>query len=421
MINCTISLLSWKRTENINRIIQQYNFYKCVSDIIVWNNNPAFLLSDLELPKVKVINCTRDLGLDTRFTGALLAESRCVITHDDDLILSEENIANLIKHWEQDCTRIYTYEGRIIKNGKYSCAPGPQRIENVSEPTEVDITLTRTACFDKLLAAEYMKWSDAIFYDVENNLNGEDIALSYISRKVNGKTPLVIPIPDIKGYLELPANDKISTRQGFIERRCKIAQRCDLLFPAVGEHGASNVAETPTAKEIEGRDIVIFGPGNYPTGTNYTSWTMNTTLSKFAIDDNQDGKMLWIELEKGLEYMIGVIPIYTSWLPAKLKETDTLYIKHMEIDPSINVDVKITFLNPNTNKEIHSKTILLKNDEANTRILEANIPLINFLGNPEHENLLEMGCARSIVFVCHCNSLPFTFKIQELKIIKEKV
>jgi hypothetical protein len=92
---------------------------------------------------------------------------------------------------------------------------------------------------------------------------------------------------------------------------------------------------------------------------------MNTTLSKFAIDDNQDGKMLWIELEKGLEYMIGVIPIYSSWLPAKLKETDTLYIKHMEIDPSVNVDVKITFLNPNTNKEIHSKTILSK--KFNTR------------------------------------------------------
>ncbi len=409
MTTCTISILSWKRVDNINRLISTYNFYSCVSDIIVWNNNPACLLSDLGLPKVKVVNCSRDMGLDSRFASASLADSRCVITHDDDLILSEMNILNFIKHWEMDYSRVYSYEGRIIINGKYSYEPGPQRIEKVTEPTEVDVVLTRTTCFDRLLAAEYMRWSDAIFYDVERNLNGEDIALSYISRRIFGKCPIVLPVVDPQGYEELPANDKISVRTGFLERRSQVAQRCDLMFPRV---------KAPSLDENGDREkIIMFGPGNYPVGTHPATWLMNGTFKKFVIEDCQDGKVMWIEAESNVDYMIGIIAFSNNWTTVKLDLNDKIRMKTMNFGDEINVDVQLIFSPLKGNKEVHSGIVCLKEFQNDDRIMELSIPVERFLEDNEHKELFKAGMTQSVKITCHCRTMKFELRILEMKVV----
>jgi hypothetical protein len=291
MTNCTIVLLSWSRPGNIDKIITTYHHYGCVEEIIIWNNNPAVCIHNT-LPKVKVINGNQDLGLNTRFAAALMSQNRCVIVHDDDLMLSENNIIGLIKGFETDYTRIYTYEGRNLIGGAYNYS-GQCRIEKVLEPTEADVALTRATCFDKLLASEYFKLSDVLFYDVSICLNGEDILLSYISKNVHGKKPLVLPLAD-DGYVELPAkvDEKISTRPGFLEERNKIVQRCELILPTPGYPPHKNS---------------IFGAGFYPFGYFDNSTCYNSPFTKLLVKKDSGINYLSQQSSPDHDFMVGTI------------------------------------------------------------------------------------------------------------------
>ena len=293
MTKCSIVILSWNRPKNINSIIEKYNNYSIVEEIIVWNNNNLFLINS-NLSKVKIINTNKDLGLNSRFSAALLCKNRCIVVHDDDLILSEPNIKGLVDAFTSDYCRVYTYEGRNLVNNLYTNIPGPGRIEKVSSPTEVDICLTRATCFDKNLAAEYLRLSDIVFYDTDICLNAEDILLSYISTNYFGKNPLVIPIPDIDGYEELPAevDTKISTRPNFISERNKTINRCQIILPK------------PT---YENKPNTIFGPGSYPNGYYEDSICYNSTYSKILVKDSSGIRYLSIDNDPSYDYSCGTI------------------------------------------------------------------------------------------------------------------
>jgi len=290
-------MMSWTRPANVNKIIEAYEGYAVVDEIIVWNNNKSLFVSDLGLSKVKVLNCNVDFGLDSRFVGSILAKNRCVIVHDDDLALSEKNIKNLVRNFEIDHTRVYTYEGRIPQQGAYTCAPGPGRIEDVLEPTEVPIALTRSTCFDKLYAAEYAKLSDTMFYDVYANLNGEDIVFSYLTTHLSGKMPLVLPIPDKEGYIELPSSheEKISTRKNFIERRTELVQRCEVILPL------------PKYPALSSNKFVFFGAGNYPFAYYNDSFNMNSNFKKLLAKESNGIKYLSLKVPSGFSYSISTI------------------------------------------------------------------------------------------------------------------
>jgi hypothetical protein len=286
MTKCSIVMMSWVRPENLNKIIETYDGYDVVGEIIVWNNNKHLFASDLGLNKVKVLNCSADFGLDSRFVGSMLAKNRCIIVHDDDLILSEKNIKNLVRNFEMDHTRIYTYEGRIPQGGAYTCAPGPGRVEDVSEPTEVPISLTRCACFDRLYAAEYAKLSDTMFYDVYTNLNGEDIVFSYLTSHLSGKMPMVLPVLDKDGYVELPSSqeEKISTRNNFTERRTELIKRCEIILPL------------PKYPPSCPNKFVFFGAGNYPFAYFDESFNINSKFKKMLVKESNGIKYLSLDI-----------------------------------------------------------------------------------------------------------------------------
>lgn len=229
---CSLVLLAWNRPDNVNTIIQQYAGYACVGEIIVWNNNKHRFVSDLGLDKVKVINCSADCGLNSRFVAASMCLNDCVLVHDDDLLMSEANIQNLMNHFKKDYSRIYTYEGRNLLNGQYVYTfEGDARLERVSSPVEATITLTRAACFERKYASRYMEMQATLFYDTELNLNGEDIVFSYLVAHLSSKKPMVLPLKDPAGYTDLPITEKISTRPQHLERRTELAQRCELVLP----------------------------------------------------------------------------------------------------------------------------------------------------------------------------------------------
>lgn len=345
MTKCSVVMMSWERPENINKILSTYQEYSCIDEIIVWNNNPHFYVSNLNLAKVKVLNATTDFGLNTRFIGSLLASNRCIVTHDDDILLSEINIKNLIHHFEKDYTRIYTYEGRIPQDGMYTCAPGPGRIENVKEATEVDIVLTRTTCFDKLYAAEYCKLSDVVFYDVNTNLNGEDIVFSYITSHFSGKKPLVLPIPDKNGYIELPApvETKISTRPSFIERRRDLVNRCQLLFPM------------PRYPAPDNNKTTFFGNGFYPHAYYRDSFIVNSDYKKLLIKNDLNG-IKYLSCNTTDKYDWTIFYIDTN---SNISSNDKIVIKGFLKNILIPIDLELNFLD--------------KNSETNTDRIRLNI------------------------------------------------
>jgi hypothetical protein len=296
MTKCSIVILSWNRQENINLILQKYNSYCIVEEIIVWNNNQNYFISSLETDKIKVINCEQDFGLNSRFVSCLLAKNRCIITHDDDLLLSEINIKNLVDHFVKDHTRIYTYEGRNQVNGEYTYnAEG--RVENVVSPTECEVSLTRAACYDKIYSTEYLKYCDVIFYDVSVNLNGEDIAFSKIVSNISGKKPLVLPLKDLEGYEELAVTDKISTRKGHLERRTELLKRCSLIFPF------------PRYKTPESSKTVFFGQGFYPFGYMEQSYNFNSFFKKLLVKQSNGIKYLSFNSVRNCDYSTSSISI----------------------------------------------------------------------------------------------------------------
>lgn len=328
MTKCSVVLMCWNMPKNIESIIKRYNEYSCIEDIIVWNNNPDIFVSNLGLSKVKTINCDCDFGLNTRFICALLLSQRCVIVHDDDLIASEANVKNLIHHFEQDYTRVYTYEGRNLINENYTYEQ-EGRVENVKEATEATIALTRLTCFDRLYAAEYCKLSDVVFYDTSLNLNGEDIVLSYITSHMSGKKPLVLPLPDPKGYEHLPENPyKISTRSNHLERRNDLANRCEILFP------------TPRYPELDKNKLMLFGNGFYPIGYYKDSSTVNSDYKKILIKDDSNG-VKYLSLSTNNNHYWNIFYINTK---IEIKENDCLVIKGFFKDNFIVCDLELEFL-----------------------------------------------------------------------------
>jgi hypothetical protein len=344
MTKCSVVLLSWHRPKNINSIIEKYNNYSIIEEIIVWNNNNLFLINS-NLSKVKIINTNKDLGLNSRFSAALLCQNRCVIVHDDDLMLSEPNIKGLVDAFTSDYCRVYTYEGRNLIDNSYTNVPGPGRIEKVSSSTEVDICLTRATCFDKNLAAEYLRLSDVVFYDTSICLNAEDILLSYISKNYFGKKPLVIPIPDMDGYIELPAVEetKISTRSNFIDERNKIINRCQIILPE---------------PDYENKPNTIFGPGTYPNGYYEESTCYNGLYSKILVKDNNGIRYLSISSDPSYQYSVASI-----LLKKPVRILNNLLFSLFFKTNSFPLEMQFSFLL--NNKTYESKRVLLREISVN--------------------------------------------------------
>lgn len=368
MTKCSVIIMSWKRPENIVEILQKYNTYGCVSEIIIWNNNKDFYISNLGLSKVKNINCEKDFGLNTRFAGCLLAENRCVVVHDDDLIVSEQNIQNLIDHFKLDYTRIYTYEGRNLVDDKYSYDQNA-RIENPSKNTEAEISLTRIACFDRMYAVEYFKYSDLIFYDFDLCLNGEDILLSYLTSHLSGKKPLVLPLVDKNGYKDwqIDDNEKISIRPNHLNDRTKIANRCKLILPQ---------PQYPTPEQNK---TIFFGNGFYPCGYYQESFCTNSEYKKILVKDEMNG-IKYLSLFTSNKYNWSIFFIDTN---VKVKSFDKIIINGMFKETKANVDVELGL--EQDQKTTQTDRIRIKINED--FISENMLSLEEYINNNEEKTL----------------------------------
>jgi len=226
-----ISLLinSWKRPDNIYKIIERQKDYPIIGEIIVFNNNKEVSLSYCH-DKVKIVNCNTDFGLRTRWANGLLASNDCLVFQDDDLIAKPEAFDSI---WNSFCNnphRVYCAWGRNLdEKGNYS-------LKNCYG--EVDICLTCLASIPKDLVG-FLVESERLFFRRNNlsysklnkwgyhgNMNGEDIFLVYASLFVYKNKPLQIKLPT----RQLPSSDALHKRSGHREARSNMVKKCKEFF-----------------------------------------------------------------------------------------------------------------------------------------------------------------------------------------------
>lgn len=213
-------ILNWKRPDGVREICKELNSYALIEEIIVWNNNPEINLS-LEEKKVRVINCSHDFGLFTRFAAASLAKHECILFHDDDVMGTESTLNELYQNWGRNPFSCHTMFGRNPKNGEYSLN---------SHYGQVQIVLTRYVMVHRKVAVHALtkipEFADIPGVPVGN---GEDIILSYAAIDYSGKLnrSYRMKMED----LDLEKEFAISRRfPGHIEHRSKIIQRCKMVF-----------------------------------------------------------------------------------------------------------------------------------------------------------------------------------------------
>jgi Glycosyl transferase family 64 domain len=214
----TVVILNWQRPANVRAILDTYVAYRRVSQIIVWSNNDGETFTYYH-PKVRLI-LSAELGLNTRWAAALLAENDCVIVADDDLIADESTIEGLIENYRHDPDRAYTLHGRNpTPANDYSL-----HVEHVREPTEAMMHLTRLTCLARQHVAHYFVALDELGLRIDPATGGgEDIVMSFALTRVTGKRPLVVP----GRYRDLLAPGAIANRHGPQQQhRTQIMRRC---------------------------------------------------------------------------------------------------------------------------------------------------------------------------------------------------
>jgi Glycosyl transferase family 64 domain len=214
----TVVILNWQRPANVRAILDTYVAYRRVSQIIVWSNNDGETFTYYH-PKVRLI-LSAELGLNTRWAAALLAENDCVIVADDDLIADESTIEGLIENYRHDPDRAYTLHGRNpTPANDYSL-----HVEHVREPTEAMMHLTRLTCLARQHVAHYFVALDELGLRIDPATGGgEDIVMSFALTRATGKRPLVVP----GRYRDLLAPSAIANRHGPQQQhRTQIMRRC---------------------------------------------------------------------------------------------------------------------------------------------------------------------------------------------------
>jgi hypothetical protein len=132
-------LLSWRRVENLNRIIADLRRWKRVTEIIVWNNNCDRTLS---YPNVTVINAPRNFGSLVRYCIVPLAINDTIWFQDDDIFVKETQFETVFKAYLSNASRIYGCRGRNLTKGIYAM---------VDAFGECDIIVSQTMMFHRSL------------------------------------------------------------------------------------------------------------------------------------------------------------------------------------------------------------------------------------------------------------------------------
>jgi hypothetical protein len=211
----TVIILSWKRVDNIYKILQSYDNFEIVDEIIIWNNNRSISLN--KTPKTTIINSSEDMGMRTRFAAGLFAKNECIIFHDDDTLLPQNTIKKLYSEWKKKPEIMHGLWGCIPKkNGTYS--------KYLEPPAKVDMIIGRCMVLKSQYCRDFFQIEKSHPAPIDHSvLNGcEDILMSYMIMKITGKKNQCHSFE----YVGLPYNNAISRRPNHYNQRTEFMQRC---------------------------------------------------------------------------------------------------------------------------------------------------------------------------------------------------
>lgn len=163
----SVVLLSWRRPENLESIIDSLRKHPRVKEILVWNNNPKITLKS---DHATIINSGRNFLPFARYCLVPLTTYPLIWFQDDDLLISAQQLDAIISAYSKAPSRIYGCRGRNVVKGRYA----PEIVYG-----ECDIILGQSMLFHKQL-----------LYDVCPSLNalapmerGDDIAFSLLCQR----------------------------------------------------------------------------------------------------------------------------------------------------------------------------------------------------------------------------------------------
>jgi hypothetical protein len=213
-------VLNWEREDGVRKICARLDEHELIGEIIVWNNNSEAHL-EIDSPKARVINCSQDFGLFTRFAGASLAKHECILYHDDDLLAPAATIEALHERWRERPFACHAPFGRNAVEGEYSK-------HNCFGP--VEIVLTRLAMTHRRVCVHALSKIPA-FADIPGVPvgNGEDIILSYAAMELSRQLNRAWDLPTT----ELGEEDNVSIHKryrGHMAHRTQVLRRCRKVF-----------------------------------------------------------------------------------------------------------------------------------------------------------------------------------------------
>jgi len=215
-------MLSWKRPDNVYKIVGELKKISIIDDIVIWNNNPEEKLLPLDsIPDVRVIRPNYNFGMNVRWHASLLAKHPTIYMQDDDIIVSESGINTLYEMWKRDPNIICGAYGRNPRLNSYN-------LINIYPKAEMILT----SCM--IFKREYANTVLALLANTNRdmydriNSNGEDIFFSYVVMSLTRKRNQAI---DISDAIEcLPAPHALYAKTGHVDQRTAVMTYCRKRF-----------------------------------------------------------------------------------------------------------------------------------------------------------------------------------------------
>jgi Glycosyl transferase family 64 domain len=214
----SLIILNWKRPKMVSLIVDRYSTYSAIGDIVVWSNSHEDLPDLSRHPRVKLVTCRHNAGVDARWAAAMLADEDRLLVHDDDLVLSEPAVTLLVRQLLRRPHLCHGIRGRdLTDHYNYKDVYG-----------RVDVVLTTCLAIDRRYVPRYFD-RIALFDDLREYGcgNGEDIAMNYIVRSLTREKNRAYHVPFVNANTDHAVSEvAISRRRGHLAVRNEIARRC---------------------------------------------------------------------------------------------------------------------------------------------------------------------------------------------------
>jgi hypothetical protein len=216
----SVVMLSWKRPDNVARIVAALRRNALVDDVLVWHSHPEAPLPELEPDAdLALVRTSRDLGMNARWAASVLARHDAVLMQDDDVLLSDAALRRLYEAWWHDPDVIHAIWGRNPD------ASGAYQFEDAAA-AEAEIALTRALIFHRRHAGAFLELRERLDPAIARlaERDGEDIVFSYAVMARTGRRQR---IHDLRGEVRsLPQPHAIGDAPDHRAVRTRVVRAC---------------------------------------------------------------------------------------------------------------------------------------------------------------------------------------------------